>query len=117
MKTKKILLIEDDVDDQVYFQDALREVDPGLNCIIAGNGKEALQKMETPPLPDYIFLDLNMPIMNGFEYLSTIKRENRFKEIPIVIFTTSKNIHDIERTKNLGADLFYQTREFQHPLL
>lgn len=106
-KTLKILLVEDDADDQLYFIDALKMVNPSAICEIANNGNEAIQQMEVPPPPDLIFLDLNMPIMNGFEYLGSIKNETRFREIPVVIFTTSKNSQDIDRTKELGAKLFF----------
>jgi CheY-like chemotaxis protein len=103
---KRILIVDDDEDDQLYFRDAINQVNPGIQCEMANNGKEALVQIEIPPPPDLIFLDLNMPVMNGYECLATLKKTNRYKHIPVVIFTTSKNSMDIERSQNLGASLF-----------
>ncbi|HMH20856.1 MAG TPA: response regulator [Puia sp.] len=103
---KKILLVDDDADDQLYFRDALNEISPDSHCEIASNGKEALEQIGIPPPPDLIFLDLNMPVMNGYECLVALKQQQRYKDIPVVIFTTSKNALDVQRSKELGADLF-----------
>lgn len=106
-ESKRILLVEDDVDDQVYFLDAIAEINPSIECKIANNGLEALQNVQSTPSYDVIFLDLNMPIMNGFEFLNSFKTSKRKEDIPVVIFTTSKNPNDIQRTKELGASLFF----------
>lgn len=103
---KKILLVEDDADDQLFFTDALEMIDNGISCHIANNGNEALEVIEQLN-PEMIFMDLNMPILNGFECLRQIRKEERFQAVPIVIFTTSRNTHDIEKAKSLGADLFF----------
>jgi CheY-like chemotaxis protein len=107
MKAIRILLVDDDADDQIYFKDALQEVATPVVCEVANNGNEALQQIEIPPPPDLIFLDLNMPIMNGYECLAALKSETRFRHIPVVIFTTSKNAKDIERSKKMGASLYF----------
>ncbi len=106
-ESKRILLVEDDIDDQVYFLDAIAEINSDIECKIANNGLEALQKIQEIPPYDVIFLDLNMPIMNGFEFLSSFKTSKKTEHIPVIIFTTSKNPLDIERTKELGASLFF----------
>jgi CheY-like chemotaxis protein len=64
------------------FKDAINELSETLKCEIANNGREALDYIETPPLPDCIFLDLNMPVMNGYECLAYLKTEERYKHIP-----------------------------------
>ena len=112
---KKILLVDDDVDDQVIFLDALSEITTQVDCITAGNGLEALTTLKTlTPLPSLIFLDLNMPLMNGFECLENLKKDNQYKKIPVVIFTTSDNPMDVVRAKKSGADLFFtKTPDFQ----
>ncbi len=104
---KNIFLAEDDSDDQFLFTDALNEIDSSIKCQIANNGKEtveALTKLEV--LPDVIFLDLNMPYMNGFECLSKLKNDVRLSQLPVVIFTTSQNPADVEATHQLGANVF-----------
>ena len=106
-KAKKILLIDDDIDDQLYFKDAINEISKSLECKIANNGREAIKQINVPPPPDLIFLDLNMPVMNGYECLSFLKREDRYKNIPVVIFTTSQSVNDIEKSRKMGAELFF----------
>jgi CheY-like chemotaxis protein len=106
-KAKRILLVDDDADDQLYFQDAINEINELLKCEIANNGREAIEQMKVPPPPDLIFLDLNMPVMNGYEYLAYLKTEDRYKDIPVIIFTTSQNTNDIERSRKMGAELFF----------
>ncbi len=105
---KNIFLVEDDVDDQFLFLDALKEIDKSINCRVAENGKDALKDLKRlEALPDLIFLDLNMPVMNGFECLGKLKRDKRLREVPVVIFTTSKNPADAEATHELGANVFF----------
>ena len=103
---RRVMLIDDDPDDQLFFRDAIQIVQPGLSCELTSNCQEAFRKLESPPPPDYIFLDLNMPVMNGFECLVHLKNQETFKDIPVVIFTTSKNLNDIARTQQLGARWF-----------
>jgi CheY-like chemotaxis protein len=102
----RIMLIDDDPDDQLFFRDAIQAIRPGLNCELASTCQEAFRQLETPPPPDFIFMDLNMPVMNGFDCLVYLKNQKNYKDIPIVIFTTSKNPNDIDRTKKLGARWF-----------
>jgi len=105
---KKILLVDDDLDDQLFFMDAIKELEPTLECGIANNGVEALDHLKkVPPPPLIIFLDLNMPLMNGFECLAQLKKINRYKEIPVIIFTTSNHPVDMERTIAMGAKMFF----------
>jgi len=91
MKHTNILLIDDDEDDQVLFIDALNQINKSFQCDIVNNGLEAMFSLRTKkPRPDIIFLDLNMPKMNGYECLAEIKKQTEFKHIPVVIYTTSK---------------------------
>ena len=106
-KAKRILLIDDDADDQLYFRDAVNDLSETLHCKVANNGVEAIEYMKVPPPPDVIFLDLNMPVMNGYECLAYLKKEDRYKDIPVVIFTTSQNETDIDRSRKMGAELFF----------
>jgi len=103
-----ILLVDDDKDDQLLFTDAVNEIDPAIICAIAGNGLEALRLLEekSPWLPSVVFLDLNMPHMGGMECLAAIKNVPDWTSIPVVIFTTSNNIADREKSLALGASDF-----------
>jgi len=103
----KILLIDDDEDDQFIFQDALKEISFPYDCLLASNGLEAVSKLTSDEdLPAMIFLDLNMPLMNGAEFLSHIRDHPSFREIPIVIFSTSNNQVYKEMLPKPGAILF-----------
>ena len=107
MKALNILLVDDDSDDQMIFIDAIKEIDHSIQCHVVGNGLEALLSLRTKsPSPDIIFLDLNMPKMNGYECLEEIKKEKHLKEIPVVIYTTSKLEAEKERTLQMGAKHF-----------
>ena len=103
----KIFLIDDDVDDQFFFKEVIESISPTLHCDTAPNGKIALDKLKaSASLPHIIFLDLNMPVMNGFDFLSQIKKENPLSKIPVCIFTTSNVPRDKELAKELGAQFF-----------
>ena len=101
-------LIDDDPDDREIFCIALEDTNKGFKCITAPNGKEALQKLSTDDSfrPDYIFLDLNMPVMNGKQCLQEIKKIPRLESVPVIIYTTSSYVKDMEETKELGATHF-----------
>lgn len=103
----KILLIDDDDDDQLIFKDALKEIHFTCDCLFANNGLEALAILANErDNPAIIFLDLNMPLMNGVEFLIHIKKEKTFADIPVVIFSTSNNPADKAQMLGLGARLF-----------
>lgn len=100
-------LADDDDDDRLIFTEALREVSPFSSCQTVANGKEAVEKLErTEALPDIIFLDINMPLLNGFECLAELKKRKKFAHIPVVILSTASNNSVFETAHALGADAF-----------
>ena len=103
--TKRIMLIDDDPDDRLFFRDAVHTVRPDLQCELASSCLEAIKQLEVAT-PDLIFMDLNMPVMNGFDCLVYLKKKSELRDIPVIIFTTSKNMNDINRTRQLGASWF-----------
>ena len=104
-----VLYAEDDIEDFNYFCEVLQQINSSVNCINARNGAEALQLLEDLiTLPDYIFLDINMPAMDGKACLKHIKRDDRFKSIPVIIYTTSNNAKDKELCQQLGAANYLQ---------
>lgn len=107
-KISTILIVDDDLDDQELLQEAIRDVDESARCLCAGNGEEALHLLQngTSYRPDLIFLDLNMPRMNGKTFLAKIKKLDGLKRIPVVIYTTSKVEEDVTETRALGAEQF-----------
>jgi CheY-like chemotaxis protein len=106
---KSILLIDDDEDDRFFFVDVLKEFAPGIRCTVARNGLEAIHRLQSADdLPSLIFLDLNMPVMNGFECLSVLKNEGRYKEIPVILYSTSGDPATIRKGHQMGADAFFR---------
>jgi CheY-like chemotaxis protein len=105
---KNILVVDDDEDDKLLFCTAVESIDSTISCHTAADGLEALHILQTNVLvfPDYIFLDLNMPKMDGFTFLRELKKTVGLRTIPVVIYTTSSNERDIALCKGLGADFF-----------
>lgn len=103
-----ILIIDDDPDDRNLFAEALLEADGSFTCVQADCGDEALDLLQNVNvrLPLFIFLDLNMPRMNGWQCLSLLRKMERLKAVPIIIYTTTKSDEDEERAKSAGAAYF-----------
>jgi CheY-like chemotaxis protein len=107
MSSMMVLLVDDDSDDREFFRIALEEIDSSIHLLTAASGKEALRIIhQLTVLPYLIFLDLNMPHMDGREFLKQVKANHLTKKIPVVIVTTSNHPRDIDETRNLGASDF-----------
>lgn len=105
MKPKRtVVLIDDDHDDFEIFSMALSEADPSISCIYYDSAKDALDQLieKNTPQPDFIFLDLNMPGMNGLQFLESLK-ETSISNLPIVVYSTSLLPTHKEKIKNLGV--------------
>ena len=102
---KPILLVEDDEVDQMTVKRALNDIRVTNQLDIAGNGEEALTflKDENNQKPGLILLDLNMPKMNGIEFLRVIKDDKDLKRIPVVVLTTSEEEQDKVNSFDLGV--------------
>lgn len=99
-----IFLADDDEDDRIFFLDALKEIPLQSQVTEFSNGVELMDVLHSKnPLPDVIFLDLNMPLMNGFECLSDIRAVDKFNGIPVIIYSTSFHSHDTKRLQDIGA--------------
>ncbi|MBC8508542.1 MAG: response regulator [Chloroflexi bacterium] len=100
-----ILLVEDDQVDVMTVKRALRELRVANPLHTAGNGEEALAFLRSPEheLPGIILLDLNMPRMNGIEFLRIAKQDDGLKKIPIVVLTTSAEEQDRVQSFKLGV--------------
>lgn len=103
-----ITLADDDEDDRLLFTDAFDELKINTVVNTFNNGKLLMDYLMEPEniLPHIIFLDLNMPIMNGIECLKEIKKNERLKNIAIAIYSTSSANDDVEETFVLGANVY-----------
>ena len=102
------LLIDDDEDDQEIFSMALEDINSGIQCIMVSNGIAALEKLNAkkPLIPDFIFIDVNMPKMNGIECLREIQKLDHLKDAEVFMYSTSSDEKMIEKSKALGAKDF-----------
>jgi CheY-like chemotaxis protein len=107
-KKRTFFIVDDDIDDQDLFIEAVSEVDKSIECMSASNCEEALEMLRSRKisLPDMIFLDLNMPRLNGKQCLAELKKESHLRDIPVIIYSTSSEKRDIDETTRLGAAHF-----------
>src|SRR5690349_19580463 len=105
-KPLKSLLIDDDLDDQEIFSLCLKHIDDNVQCRVANNGIDALNILSKDQeyTPDVIFLDINMPKMNGLACLEKLKEIPKLSDTQIYVYSTTSEGHIEEKTKRLGAD-------------
>lgn len=105
---KRFLLVDDDIDDRELFSEALAAVSPGIQCDLAADAEEALNKLDSKEIdmPDVIFLDINLPVMTGWQFLTSLKSRAAYRDIPVIMYSTSNNQRDKDIAKNLGALCF-----------
>jgi CheY-like chemotaxis protein len=105
---KQVLLIDDDRDDADLFKEALFEINSAIVFQHYEDSKAGLQLLleRQTDLPDLIFLDINMPIVSGWQCLIEFKKAEHLKHIPVIIFTTSSQTREKEIADELGAEGF-----------
>jgi len=105
MKNLEIMLVEDDMVDVMTVKRALKDINVANHLIVASDGEEALTYLgdERNKRPEIILLDLNMPRMNGIEFLKAAKKNGVLKNIPVVVLTTSGDDQDKVDSFNLGV--------------
>lgn len=103
-----IMLVDDDEDDREFFCEAVDTIDNTIQCMQLENGEKALLYLQNKEytMPDYIFLDLNMPRLDGKECLVEIKKLDHLKLTPVIIYTTSNHPLDKTQAMQLGANGF-----------
>lgn len=98
-----ILFIEDDAIETMKFQRTLSKLESKHTLVEAKNGEEALEILQSgKSLPDIILLDLNMPRMNGIEFLGILKQHDKIKYLPTIVLTTSENRDDLLECYKIG---------------
>ena len=120
MRIMNILLVEDDAIESMKVNRVASQVSPSFSITEAKNGEEAMTLLESKVIfPDVILLDLNMPRMNGIEFLRKMRQNAKLKHIPTVILTTSDNRKDLVECYSIGISGYivkplslndYQTR-------
>ena len=101
-----ILIVDDDGDDVDFLTESILHLDSSAQCKSVHNGQDALtylRSLNSAEMPNYIFLDLNMPRVSGRQFLMIIKNSPELKNLPIVVYTTSQLEKDKKEIKELGA--------------
>jgi len=112
MKSQKtplrVFLTDDDEGDRLVFKEIFDEMDREVSVNMANDGKQLMDFLENEKnhLPHIIFLDLNMPNMNGLECLKEIRKHEKYSDISIAIYSTSTSKDDIEDTFHYGANIY-----------
>lgn len=103
-----ILLVDDDEDDRKLFCEAAADIDKAIICVTAFNGEQALSYLgnDANEIPDYIFLDLRMPGLSGHDCLAEIKKTPRVAHVPVIVYTTSREVKESIELKKMGAAHF-----------
>lgn len=108
MNKKVILLADDDLDDTEMFCEALEDINQNSVCKCAENGMEALRIINgLDTKPELIFLDLNMPVMNGWDCLKELKKDKQYQDIPVIMISTSSHKKDMDTASALGAICYF----------
>ena len=104
MRVYTAFLIDDDVDDHLFFQMAAERIGVIVKCEFSNDGFLALEKLRDPNFkPDIIFIDINMPRMNGVDCLHEIKKIEHLKNIPAYMYSTSADPYITQSCVKLGA--------------
>ena len=109
----RVLLVDDDNEDQEIFIQQLARYYPGIEVISAYNGKDAL-RMLSKSKPNYIFLDINMPGMNGMDVLKKIKEIHTTKDIPVFMYSTSDGFNSKPTAFDLGVMQYFRKPDSEH---
>lgn len=110
VNTKKIILTDDDEDDRDFFQYAVNSISSDIQLITLAGGKDLISFISDEnnhkEKADLIFLDINMPMINGFECLRKIRERFSYNELPVVMYTTSDSDIDLANALKDGANLY-----------
>ena len=111
-----VLCVDDDPDDRELIRNAIFKVDPSYTVASATNGKEALQflqRADGTELPCLVIMDINMPVMDGKQTLLEIKKNEKWSQLPVVVFTTSSHPADLSFCQQYGVELVTKPANFK----
>lgn len=109
----KVLYVDDDSDDREIFAEIVEAIDPNIKVVEAVNGIETINLLAAGELPDIIFLDINMPLLNGDQTLIEIRKDERLNDTRIVMYSTFVNEKSIPIYANLNAQYVNKPNSLQ----
>lgn len=101
---RHIVLADDDRDDIELFQSAVKECSSNIKVSAAEDGQMLIELLEKDSVPDFIVLDLNMPRMSGYDCLRVIRKNSRYNNVPVIMFSTSSSPKDMDDCFKNGAN-------------
>jgi CheY-like chemotaxis protein len=102
-----IFYTDDDPEDLEFFCEIVSGISSNWQVVTQSNGEQLLYALDNPPPNPYmVFLDINMPGMTGFDVLKELRRKKEHRELPVVMFSTSKDVATIEKSRLLGATYY-----------
>lgn len=102
-----IFYTDDDPEDLEFFKEIIDIIDADLSVVTYTNGLQLLHALDNPPPNPYVvFLDINMPGMNGYEVLKKVRLLEQHKKLPVVMLSTSGDHESIKKSKELGASFY-----------
>ena len=111
MAMSNFLVIEDSEADQFLFRDVVEEYVPGILILEARDGQEAVEMLDKmAELPQVIFLDINMPRMNGFEFLNVYDEKLYQNSVAVVMLTSSDQQKDIDKSRKYKSVKHYMEK-------
>lgn len=106
INTNIILLADDDEDDVYLFKNAMWDIQKDIRIVIASDGIECMELLANSPLPDVVFLDINMPLKSGLDCLEEIRTTEHLKHLKVVVLSTANSEKTISMAYAKGADLY-----------
>src|SRR4051812_43224708 len=106
MPNINVLFVDDDSEESYLFNEALEHAHLHIHLSRANDGNDLIDYLLTKPTPDLVFMDINMPYKDGVEALTEIRSNPKFKNLPLVIYSTTKNEDSINICYEKGADMF-----------
>ena len=101
-----LLLVDDNADDIEVFYAAIKQIDESAKCIAAYNGQQALNILESGLIPDFIFLDIDMPGLTEIDILKEIRKSKPLKNVPVIVFSSDITPKEIKTYKKAGVNGF-----------
>lgn len=106
MSALTVLLVDDDSEESYLFNEALEHANLNIHLSRAHDGNDLISYLVNKPTPDLVFMDINMPYKDGLEALTEIRSNPKFKNLPLIIYSTTKNEDSINACYEKGADMF-----------